>query len=84
MYSSEVTEGHFVNNIFILVVEYQLGIEKKVTRELLIESSEQTWIASLSCIAHANMRTKFYTILKYQVYFLLKFIKKVGQQLTVF
>lgn len=37
LYSLEVTEGQSVNNRFIVVMEYQVGIEKKVARELLIE-----------------------------------------------
>lgn len=57
-----------MNNLVVVVVEYQLGIEKKGK---LLESSEwnnqqQTWMVSLHCMARVNMRAKFYTVLKYQ------------------
>lgn len=70
LYTWKVTEGQSVNNLCV-VVEYQLGIEKK--RQLLESSSwsnqHQTWIASAPGTASTNMRAKFCTVLKYQGFF---------------
>lgn len=64
--SLKVPERQSVNNLFVVLVEYQLGIEKK---RKFLESSwwdnqQQTWTASLHCVANANMRAKFRTVLK--------------------